>query len=551
MNTIMYKTLFPAFLIFLLNLSGLSQTPSVEKQIDELIASEYKSGEPGGAILIAKDNTVIYRKAFGMANLELDIAMKPEMVFEIGSVSKQFTAVSILMLAESGKLSLQDNITRFIPDYPVGGKTITVHHLLAHTSGIRSYTEMPEWTKLWRNDLTPQEMMAVFKDQPMDFAPGEEWRYNNSAYFILGYIIEKASGMSYANFLEEKIFRPLKMENSYYGSHSEIIRNRASGYQFQGKFLNAEYLSLTQPYAAGSIMSSIDDLLKWNEAIINDKLIKKESRMLAWTPAKLNNGKETGYGYGWAIDDVNGFKSIEHSGGIFGYTSNGIWLPEAGIYVIMLTNRDDKGPRDVSTKIAAIAAGKPYPDVSQAIKYDEKELKKLTGVYKFEDGSKRTILLDNGVLYSQRENNPRFRLIPVAANKFYYEDSFSAIEFIPNKKSMMNAIFINRANKTNGYRTDEKIEEVKEVKVDTKLLDRYVGEYEVQPGFSFVVTREDSKLMIQATGQDKFELFAKSDTRFFLKVVAAEVEFKSNKDGVVEALTLFQAGQAIPALRKG
>jgi len=170
---------------------------SFESQIDDLISNAYNPNEPGATLLIAKDNKVIYRKAFGMANMELGVSMKPEMVFEIGSISKQFTAVSILMLVESGKLSLQDEITKFIPDYPTAGNKITVHHLLTHTSGIKSYTEMEEWAKVWRLDYSPLEMIAIFKDEPMDFAPGDKYYYNNSAYFILGYVIEKASGMSY------------------------------------------------------------------------------------------------------------------------------------------------------------------------------------------------------------------------------------------------------------------------------------------------------------------------------------------------------------------
>jgi len=340
------------------------------------------------------------------------------------------------------------------------------------------------------------------------------------------------------------------MENSYYGEHTRIIPNRASGYQRQVDFVNAEYLSLTQPYAAGSIMSSVDDMLKWNEAVTSNKLVKQETINLAWTSAKLNDGKEIAYGYGWGLDDINGLKSIEHSGGIFGFSTNGIWLPEVGVYVIMLTNRDDIGPSSISTKIAAIAAGKPYPSAFQAIQYDVKELKKLIGIYKFEDGSKRTITFDDGVLYSQRETNTRFKLIPVATNKFYYEDSFSAIEFTPQKKNKMDVIFSNRSVMSKGSKSDEKIVVVEEIKVDPKNLDKFVGEYEVQPGFSFVVTKEDNRLMAQATGQSKFELFAKTENRFFLKVVAAEIEFRINKDGVVDALTLFQSGQEVLAVKK-
>lgn len=258
---------------------------------DEMISSQYKADEPGAAVLLCKDGQTIYRKGFGMANLELGVKMQPEMVFEIGSMTKKFTAVAILMLQEQGKLSTSDDITRFIPDYPTQGHNITIHHLLIHTSGIKSYTSMTEWMPLWRKDLKPMEIIDIFKDQPMDFAPGEKFLYNNSGYILLGYIIEKASGMPYEDFIEQNIFKPLKMDNTYYGSHLRIIPGRAYGYQKgENGFVNAEYLSLTQPYAAGSIMSNVDDLLKWQVAIDNGVLLKAETMDLAFTDHPLNNG---------------------------------------------------------------------------------------------------------------------------------------------------------------------------------------------------------------------------------------------------------------------
>ena len=272
------RLLFSLFSIFLICFAENLVAQDLSKSFDELIMGQYKPGEPGAAVLVAKDGNILYRKAFGMANLELGAQMKPEMVFEIGSMTKQFTAVSILMLMEQGKLSLDDDITRFIPDYPTQGYKITIHHLLTHTSGIKSYTSMPEWFGLWRKDYSPLELIGIFKDQPMDFAPGEKFLYNNSAYFILGYVIEKSSGQTYQEFIENNIFKPLQMNDTYYGSLSKIIKNRASGYQQEENgFINAEYLSMTQPYAAGSIMSNVDDLLKWQKAISDNKLVKAET----------------------------------------------------------------------------------------------------------------------------------------------------------------------------------------------------------------------------------------------------------------------------------
>ncbi|MGH9843739.1 MAG: serine hydrolase domain-containing protein, partial [Blastocatellia bacterium] len=185
-------------------------------EIDEMLAKEFKANEPGAAAIVVKDGKVVFRKGYGMANMEFGIPIEPDMIFRIGSVTKQFTAVATLMLAEQGKLSLSDEITKFLPDYPTQDRKITVEHLLTHTSGIVSYTGMPEWRPQMRKDVSLDEMIAVFKDKPMEFVPGERWNYNNSGYVLLGAVIEKASGMKYADFVEKNIFAPLGMKRSFY-----------------------------------------------------------------------------------------------------------------------------------------------------------------------------------------------------------------------------------------------------------------------------------------------------------------------------------------------
>ena len=546
-----HKNTFRIFsLIFLMVIPQiLIIAQSREAAIDKLIGDIYKPGEPGTALLVAEKGKVVYRKAFGMADLELSVPMKPEMVFEIGSMTKQMTAVAILMLMEEGKLSLKDEITKFIPDYPVQGQKITIHHLLTHTSGIKSYTSMQEWQPLWRNDLTPEEMIDIFKNQPMDFAPGEHYLYNNSAYFLLGYIIEKASGLNYGQFLKERIFEPLKMNHSYYGSHEQIIPLRASGYQKKESFVNAEYLSLTQPYAAGSVMSTVDDLLSWQMAIRDNKLVKKESIQLAFTDFTLNDGKPIHYGYGWVLNEINGSPTIEHSGGIFGFTSNGIWLPQEDVYVVMLTNRDDIGPGDVSTRVAALAINKPYPLAESSVKLNEAVLRSLEGVFEFEDGAVRKFFVEDGKLMSQKQGSAKFRLIPLSENLFAYENSFSTVEF-STTAGKRKAVFKNRIDAFTGELTDRKIAENTEISLSPEQMKPFVGVYEVQPGFSLTFTLEDGHLMTQATGQEKFEVFPSAENTFFLKVVDARIEFQRNSEGVVDALMLYQGGAEIKAIRK-
>ena len=524
---------------------------NLDKQYDALLQENYNTGNPGVAALVYKDGEVLYRKAFGMANLELGIPMTPDNVFEIGSITKQFTAVSILLLMEKGKLGLEDEITKYLPEYPTHGKTITVHHLLNHTSGIKSYTNMKSFMALARQDMSPTEIIDHFKNEPMEFDPGEKWNYNNSGYIILGHIIEKISGKPYAEFITENIFQPLKMENSYYGSQSKLIKNRASGYSpTEDGFKNADYLSLTLPYAAGSLMSTVDDMVKWHEAIHDNTLITAESKALAFTNTALNNGEPTNYGYGWQVNAIHGTPSIEHGGGIFGYVTQGVYVPSENTYVIVLTNRDGASPQDATIKMAALAIGKPYPDTDKSIKLPTKQLKEWVGNYEFDNEVLRSITLEEGKLYSQREGSRKLELFPVSANKFLFEGGMTSYEFaIENGKRV--AHFAARSNKSKGVETDRKPANEKEaIAIAPEVLNDYVGTYELQPGFEVTITTKDGKLFAQATGQPQFEIFAEAEDTFFLKVVAAQMVFGRSETGEVANVTLNQGGQSMTGAKK-
>jgi CubicO group peptidase (beta-lactamase class C family) len=535
--------------ILLIGLSVISYSQKLEKQFDKMLTEQYSPDEPGATALVAIKGKVLYHKAFGMANLELGVPMEPDMIFEIGSITKQFTVVSILMLMEQGKLNLDDDITKFIEDYPTHGHHISIHHLLTHTSGIKSYTSMESWAPVWRKDFKPNELIDFFKNEPMDFAPGEEWRYNNSAYFILGYIIEKASDQTYEQFVETNIFEPLGMHSSLYGSNSEIIKKRAYGYQKQDDYVNAEYLSLTQPYAAGSLMSTVEDLFIWNRAIRLHKLVKKESIELAFTNYHLNNGKKINYGYGWALNEINGSPTIEHGGGIFGYLTNSIYLPNEDVFVAVFSNCGCNGPGQVSTKMAALAIKKPYPDEQDIVSIDDEYLQKLIGVYDFADSTTRIITLEGNQLYCQRTGRKKFKIFPTKKNTFSFENSFATIQFKENGNKM-EAIFTNRINKTKGVKTDKPIPVHNEIQLNSDVLKRYIGVYEINPNFNITITLEDGKLMSQATGQAKFEIFPESQTKFFLKVVDAQIEFIKSDTGNFDSFILYQGGQEITGIKK-
>ncbi|MBK8608508.1 MAG: serine hydrolase [Chitinophagaceae bacterium] len=516
---------------------------SLETQFDKLLSAEYKPGEPGAAVLIAKNGKVIYRKAFGNADLELNVPMKAENVFELGSITKQFTAVSVLMLMEQGKLQLDNSITRFIPDYPTQGKKITVHQLLNHTSGIKSYTDMDNFKKLARTDMSPTELIDVFKNEPMDFDPGEKWKYNNSGYILLGYIIEKVSGQSYASFIENNIFKKLGMTHSYYGSQSALIPNRAKGYQPKEKgFENADYLSMTLPYAAGSLMSTVDDMLLWSQAIHNNTLISSKSKEKAFTNYKLNNGDADYYGYGWQPNEINGIATVEHGGGIFGYTTMGIYAPAENLYAIVLTNTSGKSPTDITIKLAALALGKPYA-TKPLLQLTREQLQQWVGTYEFVNGVLRTISLENDTLYSQREGSTKLKLIPTGTASFNFEGTTTQYEFaVENGKRT--ALMKDRIQKFKGSETDKKFApEKKPVDMDASALQQYTGQYQLAPQFIIEITTEGNQIFAQATGQPKFEIFAEKPDTFFLKVVQASIDFNKDPAGNVISLTLHQGGR--------
>lgn len=516
-------------------------------KIDKLLATVYKSNETGATALIARKGTVIYKKALGMANLELNVPMQIDNVFRIGSISKQFTAVAILQLLEMGKLGLQDDIKKFIPDYPTHGYTITVEQLLNHTSGIKSYTGMDEWDEqVRRKDFTPAALVDYFKNQPMDFAPGTKWDYNNSGYILLGYIIEKVSGKKYSEYIIDNIFKPLGMTNSYYGDHIPVIKNRVSGYEpAKDGVANADFLSMTQPYAAGSLLSTVEDLFKWHQAVHSYKLIKKEILEKAFIASKLANGKTTNYGYGWFMGNLQGSPTIEHSGGINGSLTNAIYLPNEDVFVTVFSNCTCKPPSEVSTKIAGLIINKPFGELKE-ITLTGVDLNKYTGVYENENGEQRIIRIDSNKLTSQRGGGTLYKIKPYAKNKYFFENSMSLIEFTEDANGTITGHNFSTGTEPETYwkKTSKSIAAApKEIQVNEKVLNSYIGEYELQPQFIITITTEGNRLFAQATGQPKFELFATTETQWFLKVVDAKVEFVKDNTGKVTALVLNQGGQ--------
>jgi len=351
-----------ALAIFLLLTSSVHAQSS--DPVDTYIHSEmHKRQIPGLALLVIRDGKIVKSEGYGFANVELQVPVKPETIFQSGSVGKQFTATAILMLVEERKLSLDDPLTKFIPDAPQAWKNVKIRHLLSHTGG---FTDYPK-TFDFRRDYTEDELLKIVEAQPLSFPPGSQWAYSNLGYLTLGIVIHRVTGQFYGDFLHDRIFQPFGM-NTRIMSEADIIPNRAAGYRLvKGQLKNQEWVSPTlNTTADGALYFNILDLAKWDAALYTDKLLKPASLEQMWTPVKLNDGKPNSdhYGFGWFIQNVHGHPVIEHAGAWQGFTTNISRYVDDKLTVVVLTNLEGAEPSDISHHVAGlyIPALTPSPE---------------------------------------------------------------------------------------------------------------------------------------------------------------------------------------------
>lgn len=335
--------------------SGNVYSQSSETKVDSIVKTIFsdKNG-PGAVFLVSKKGEIVYRKSFGKANIELNSDLKSDNIFQIGSMTKQFTAVAIMILEERGQLKVLNKVSDYIVHYPNGDK-ITLQHLLAHTSGIKDFTKMKSLKEIATKEMTPVMLVDFFKNEPVDFQPGEKFEYNNSGYALLGHIIELVSGEKYEDFIKKNIFDIVGMKNSFYATDRNIIFNRAYGYHKKDDlFVNKTIINYSVPFSSGSLMSTVDDLLLWQKALNNNVLLNADTTKKLFTKNKLNSGETVSYGYGWHLKDINGIQSREHGGSIFGYKSMAVYIPSKDIYVVGLSNCDCNSPTQITKDIAAL-----------------------------------------------------------------------------------------------------------------------------------------------------------------------------------------------------
>ncbi|HEX4119442.1 MAG TPA: serine hydrolase domain-containing protein [Verrucomicrobiae bacterium] len=317
--------------------------------VDDLVRDQMNRHPiPGLALEIIQNGKPTKTAAYGLANLEWRTPATPQTVFEIGSMTKQFTAAGILLLAQDGKLSVDDKISRYLKDIPETWRDITIRHLLTHTSGLKNYTVLNGF-ELTRH-LTQAQFIRKLGAEPLNFAPGDSWSYCNSGFNLLGFIIENVSGQDYWQFMRQRIFDPLQMSSTTNRDPRGIIPFRASGYETDsaGHYINRDY-DLTDIFSAGAIVSTVEDLAKWNASLDAKTLLTAASEQAMWTPVHLNNGTVHQYGFGWFLDPLKGRPNIGHSGSTSGFSASLQRFPADGLTIIVLTNSNEEG---VATKVA-------------------------------------------------------------------------------------------------------------------------------------------------------------------------------------------------------
>lgn len=364
---------FGILILFALLNSACAQS-KIEK-IDKLLSACAEYGRFNGSVLIAEKGKVIYKKGFGLANMEWNVPNQVDTKFRLASISKQFTAMLILQLVAEGKLQLDVPISTYLPDYPEkNASRITIHHLLTHTSGIPNYTSFPTYRDMMLSPHKPSEIVDLFADAALEFTPGEKFAYSNSGYVLLGALIEKATGKTFEKVLQEKIFTPLKMNNSGYDRNSPVIKNRAAGYYRNGNaFVNANYIDMSTPYAAGALYSTVEDLYLWDRALYTEKLLPKKYMDLLFE--KHTPGFGNYYGYGWEIGAMRigstkeEVQTISHSGTINGFNTQITRIPSDQSLIVLLNNTGGAPLYDMTTDIIGILRDKPYNFPKKSMAY--------------------------------------------------------------------------------------------------------------------------------------------------------------------------------------
>ena len=495
-----------------------------------------------GSVLVARGADVILSKGYGSANLEWNIPNTPSTKFRLGSITKQFTAASILLLEERGKLKLDDPIKTYLPDAPAAWDRITIFNLLTHTSGIPNFTNLPEYKTLQLSETPVAKTVATVRDKPLDFFPGEKMSYSNSGYILLGHVIEKVSGGSYEKFVQENIFTPLGMKDSGYDSNSAIIARRAAGYMPSPSGpVNAGYIHMSIPHAAGALYSTTEDLLRWEQGLFGGKVVSAASLQRMTTPFKND------YALGVVVQTAGGRKVVQHGGGIEGFNTFMAYYPDDKLTVAVLANINGTTPNAIATKLAAVAHGEAVqsPSERKEITVPKATLEKYVGTYEFAPGINLMVrLVEGDQLTVQLTGQGQLPMFAESETKYFLKIVDAQVEFVKDASgAVTHAVLHQNGRDQKASRTSATVApspQHKEITVPVSTLSSYVGTYQLRPNAVLTVTLDGDHLMAQLTGQPNFPIFAESETLFFYKIVEATLEFQKDASGATTGVRLKQ-----------
>ena len=430
------RNIFAVVLLFVFHCRAVAQTPA--EKMDALVNAYAKMYKFTGTVLVAQKGKVIFEKGYGFKNAKDSTYNDVQTVFQIGSITKQFTSAVILQLQEQHKLSVHDKLSKYFPAY-AKADSITIENLLTHTSGIYNYTNdnhfmSSEATK----PATQEKMWSLFKDKPLDFSPGTNWSYSNTGYVLLGYIIEKVTGQPYETVMRNNIFRPLGMTHSGFDFAHFTSKDKATGYfvYTEKSKVPSPIVDSTASYAAGAIYTTVGDLLKWNEGLLTDKIISQASLKKAYTPVKNH------YGYGWGIDSLYGKRVISHGGGIFGFNTNIARVTEDDVCVVLLNNTSNPSLSEITNKLLAIVYQRPYeiPKEKIAIAVDSTVLLDYVGEYELGPGVIIKFFIDKGHFKTQITGQPSLDLYAETSTKFFLKVVDASVEFFGNAEGKVDKV---------------------------------------------------------------------------------------------------------------
>lgn len=535
---------------YCLALPALAAEPSYEEEVARKL-TEAATGETSGlAVLVARDGKIVFQGGFGLADLEKKTPITPETKFRIGSVSKQFTAVALLRLAEQEKLSLDDTLAKYFPDFP-SADGVTLRQLLTHTSGLRSYTDKPEFMSRVKEAIEPAKLIEWFQNDPPDFAPGKGFHYNNSAYFLAGEVVAKVSGKSLNDYLQEAFFEPLQMKDTGVYVNSSPPQGMARGYSYVAeKFEPAVDWDMSWAGGAGALYSTVGDLYRWNEALYNGRVLSEASFNAATTPVELPAGVDgMNYGFGLMMFEVKRLPAIGHGGGLNGWSSDLLRLPQQRCTVVVLSNGLPFPPQLTPGAISRALAEKLLADEIKALpapvedkSIDPKTFADYVGRFDYQ-GAIMTISVEKDALMAQLTDQPKARIFPKGKDSFFFKVADAEVAFVRDDQGQVTAARHTQNGVT--FKAPKLGEE--KVKLTAEQAESFVGQYQYGPGTVLTVSREGTQLFAQLTGQPKFPVFPVAGDEFEWRVVAAKVKFEKGEDGKVTKGVHHQAGATIDA----